>query len=216
MCNAYTHVHTYHVYRSSITKHNSPAECQDLDQDVELLQHSRPQPLANEISKTEKLKILKKINRSTATSQRKSLKNRKKKEFHIKILWNPKKDEEEEVLYSPIMAAVLSQSSSRDTACDKPSSHPHPFTAKPPHRPRPPLCPTIIATPSSVASRIPRDCHLTLDALLSSGVAASATFKKTSRCCSRSARCTTQHRDTSNQTTLQTPLTLAVYGCRTL
>lgn len=106
---------------------------------------------------------------------------------------------------------------------------PHPFTAKPPHRPRPPLCPTIIATPSSVASRIPRGCHLTLDALLSSGVAASAaTFEKNPRCCSRSddalytcmcraqprvrARCIPDAR--ANQTPLQTPLTLA--ACRTL
>lgn len=102
---------------------------------------------------------------------------------------------------------------------------PHPFTAKPPHRPRPPLCPTIIATPSSVASRIPRGCHLTLDALLSSGVAASAaTFEKNPRCCPRgddalyTCTCRAQPRvepgASRNQTPLQTPLTLAV--CRAL
>ena len=68
---------------------------------------------------------------------------------------------------------VLSQSSSRDFACDKPSLLlllVFPFSLWR-RQSSPPLLPRHRGYPSA------RRCHLTLDALLSSGVAASATFK---------------------------------------
>lgn len=156
-------------------------------------------------TKFRKLKSLekKKINRSTLISQRNnpSKIERRKNSVSLKSFKNPKK-EDEVVLYSPIMAAfchnhraaTLHATSRRHTPILSTAlSHPTGLAA--------PLCPTIIATPSSVASRIPRGCHLTLDALLSSGVAASATFKKTSGVSPSwcTMHCSTRARVTSNQ-----------------